>query len=143
MRKDYFVYTKLALLDMARYRIALSDKLDNEEVAKLLNEVDTNYIQTVLETDDVSFKRAQEMIEDISSSYEGLEAQEKIIRNLNFNNYEYKKTLEDVRVSKAVIDVASIDRVYINHSNTVSIVKKLAYGTSEEVEKEFEAVSEM
>lgn len=143
MRKDYFVYTKLALLDMARYRIALSDKLDNEEVAKLLNEVDTNYIQTVLETDDVSFKRAQEMIEDISSSYEGLEAQEKIIRNLNFNNYEYKKTLEDVRVSKAVIDVASIDRLYKNPSNTVSIVKKLAYGTSEEVEKEFEAVSEM
>ena len=140
MRKDYFVYTKLALLDMARYRIALSDKLDNEEVAKLLNEVDTNYIQTVLETDDVSFKRAQEMIEDISSSYEGLEAQEKIIRNLNFNNYEYKKTLEDVRVSKAVIDVASIDRLYENPSNTVSIVKKLAYGTSEEVEKEFEAV---
>ena len=143
MRKDYFVYTKLALLDMARYRIALSDKLDNEEVAKLLNEVDTNYIQTVLETDDVSFKRAQEMIEDISSSYEGLEAQEKIIRNLNLNNYEYKKTLEDVRVSKAVIDVASIDRLYKNPSNTVSIVKKLAYGTSEEVEKEFEAVSEM
>lgn len=95
MKKDYYSYAKLELLDNARVQVACNEYITLEERTSIIKDIDEEYIQTINETEGVEFKAARDMIGDISSSYSTKDATGIIMQKLFNESYAFQSEIYD------------------------------------------------
>lgn len=104
MRKDYYSYAKLELLDTARVQVACNENLALAKRVGIVKDIDEEYIQTINEAEGQEFKAAQDMIGDISSSYASREATNIIMEKLFNRNYEFQDQIFEFAETSEFID---------------------------------------
>lgn len=104
MRRDFYSYAKLELLEDARVRVACNEFLGLEERRELINQINAEYIQSINEADGPEFKTAKDMIGDISSSFTQAEATDIIIGKLFSESYAFQDEVYDFVESEEFMD---------------------------------------
>ena len=136
MKKDYYTYAKLELLDTARVNIAYgNDDISNRTRARIINEINYEYIQSINEAEGYEFDLAKKMISDIETSYPSDKAKDIIMYELFSKNYEFKKCYDEFSIREDICDMFRVDSVYNSPETVIDDVKYLARQVAEVANK--------
>jgi len=100
MKRDFYSYAKLDLIDTARIHVACNEILDVKQKAEIINSLNEEYVQTINEASGIEFKAAKDMIADIYSSFDGGLAMDMVMEKLFFESYPFQKAVEEFSESE-------------------------------------------